>query len=760
MRRRRWPLLLALALLPFAGRTAEAGDPVSGRDVYVRGTRDIPQTIERISTDPAVATAGAVVFAFEAASFSPPPGRTEFVAFHGFHGDVPAWVHALVLEARKPLHFKLFAATSLHDDAIDLSTPAATRTLTDALSYRWAKDERARPFRPAAAWMADVVRSARRLAKAERVVLVYVADRVQPERAFEHAGDAHQEREWRRKLTEDGEAFDEEAVGRKLASLDATLFVVAPEAHFEDFTPLAELPLFPWAARPEVLTWPGLDPDPPELEPPPEPGGTPPFGPPPGGVPPMPPGGGMTDEEIEEFLRGLPPDVPEEVKRGLRESLRRLRDLPGLPLLPGGPPPGPPDAEDPPDVPTTEPDVPLPPPFPRSNRLGGRGRFGATTPTWFPTIGWRTPWANHAPSAYGHWPYARAAALTGGRYLFYPFPEGKWLDVCPTAGPQVADLAPELVKRSEFARVGAGDAAWNALDRVARMLLEDTPWTDAHYQGQRGDGWSAFAGRTPVLLVKDWILRRKPLDDATPRYEAEIERMGRRLVGEVVPLFGRALRTLDEQIAALRRPGAAPVHPRALADLTLGRYWVAMSRFHLHALGLYATEIERFRPDDPDEQVDHYVITYVPAIKMSDVLDAYDGRTLPPEAEAMYGRGAFSAVFEGEQDNILDIPETEPDYRARRDQARVLVNLDDRLRDDALDMIEAARAVMARYSHTGWGWTTYYSVAYTFVWYPVPPSRGAVGPLGGAVPSTPPEEPTTPSTPGGGSTGGGPTTGR
>jgi hypothetical protein len=143
------------------------------------------------------------------------------------------------------------------------------------------------------------------------------------------------------------------------------------------------------------------------------------------------------------------------------------------------------------------------------------------------------------------------------------------------------------------------------------------------------------------------------------------------------------------------------------------------------------------------------------------VLDAYDGRLLDAAGERKHRRMVMPGV-KGQQGNLLDIPSKNPDFRAKRAQERVLEHLDERLVPHAVDMIESARRTMERYARTPWGWTTYSSVAYTFVWHPVPPEKGSTGPMGGVGPTPPSEDPEAPVTPGGGgggSTGGGPATG-
>jgi hypothetical protein len=273
-------------------------------------------------------------------------------------------------------------------------------------------------------------------------------------------------------------------------------------------------------------------------------------------------------------------------------------------------------------------------------------------------------------------------------------------------------------------------------------------------------------------LVQDkrWRERQRPCDDAFLGMEwgeAQWRGEGRRILTQCVPAYTRTLRELEETVQRIE-DGKVKVHRRAHADLLLGRFWLSMSRFHLHALGLYAAEIERFRSKPGPGAIDGYVITYVPAIRLSDCLEAYDGRRISPEKEA---QNAWPAEHRqpNEQGNLLGIPWNDPDYRAQRDLERVLANLDPRLKDDALDMIEAAKRVMARFAKSPWGWTVYYTEADTFIWHPVKggtstPYRPGKGPTGEPEdpPETPPDVPGGPTTPGGAPPSGpsGPTTPR
>jgi hypothetical protein len=157
--------------------------------------------------------------------------------------------------------------------------------------------------------------------------------------------------------------------------------------------------------------------------------------------------------------------------------------------------------------------------------------------------------------------------------------------------------------------------------------------------------------------------------------------------------------------------------------------------------------------------VDRVLVTYVPTIRMSDCLDAYDGRALDLAGEAQYRRWVPRDA-PGYQGNILDIPIEHPDFRARRRTASVLRHLDRRLHARALRMLDGARAVMKTYGRTGWGWSTYYSEAFTFIFKPVEVPRGHQPSRGGGKP---PPRPTTPRGGGpgkGGSKPGGPATGK
>lgn len=381
------------------------------------------------------------------------------------------------------------------------------------------------------------------------------------------------------------------------------------------------------------------------------------------------------------------------------------------------------------------------------------GRFESRTPLWHPFHGQQKFFHADSPSAYGHWPYARAAAKAGGAYYLYPFPPTEWLDVCPRDAGLVDALAPELVPEEEFVRLRAGDEALAAMLEAQSLVFETTPWTDASRGWMQGGASSWCGFDAPGRAAARWRPREKPWDDFSgdARSVRSWKEQGKKLAS-VVGSYDRALEVLAAARSRLAEVKLAGASRRSQANLRLCRFWFEMSAFHLDALRLYLTELDRFMP--PREDPGNVHITYVPAFRLSDCLDAYDGRTISPLEEQRYA-ALLGLVrrFEprGAQDNILPIPRGDPDYRAKREVECALLRLDSRLLPRALRTIEAARDVMAHEGRSAWGWVTYYSEAYTFVWVPGrSPDGGSV--RGGEGSDEPPPTPRTPSGGGGPST--------
>ncbi len=673
-------------------------------DVYVRRRMGIAEAVDGIVADARRRGVGQLLFVFDAATFAPPPGETEFSMDRLYPSDLPSWIHAIGSDARDA-GCPIRATSSLAQTTIAVGEAGWKDDLRALVTRSWWDDDDFQEFEPAARWINRlllVTESALGEVRGdERRMLVLVSGSFTPERWVSRSGRPLWEGSWRNRLRRVGTYWDEEAIAARLQRDGCLFYAVAPEAHFCDFRPFVELPELPWASRPifPVLRF----------------------------------GSGLGSSPTTP----VDPLDAEALRRRLRERRgTRGGRLPG-PTTPGALPPGSP-----------------PPPLQHSG-----WRFESFTPYWFRRTDGTLLVNNHAPSGYGYWPFARVAAKTGGRYYFYPFPDTRWLDRCPADGGLLDRLAPDLVNRIAYLSRLQNDPALDAIVRATRLVVDETPWTDDG-MGRTASGWGTFRRVAPLAYEPDWFLRRKPFevvfeDPADAR--RSLMRTGARIEDDVLPLYDRAISILDKAILA-EAAGPRQSRPRSVADLFLARYWFAMSAFHLQAFSIYAQEIERFIPDSLRGKVDRWWVVYIPTIKMSDGLDAYDGRELSPSDEALYPRWVLPDQ-PGMQGNILLIDGEDPNYRAKRKLGFVLDNLDPRLRHRALDMIYAARRVMDRYAESGWGWTTYYSVAYTFIFRPMPEGDGPPPRRPGQRKPTAPTTPSGPDVTPGGSNPGGPTTG-
>jgi len=427
----------------------------------------------------------------------------------------------------------------------------------------------------------------------------------------------------------------------------------------------------------------------------------------------------MTDEQIRDLERqlraqGIPEAAVREIIERARRAVRRVR-------LPD-----------------------------KSEESVPGGRFGSETPRWFPLWGQQRYFNADTPSAYGSWPLARAAARTDGAYCFYPFPAAPWADKCPRDSSLVDAMAPELVSVSEFASLHAADEALAAMLQAQRIVLDATPWWDGSRGLSRG-GASSWCGFDSVdRPAARWRPREKPWDEL-----GEGERTVKAWKAEVAKLhatpaeYDRATTVLAEAQKRLAADGLAGASRRSQANLRMCRFWFEMSAFHLDALRIYLNEIDRFMPPGADDR--KVMITYAPAVRMSDCVDAYDGRTISTQDETKYGHARAPTgedLSRGWQGNFLAVPTSSPKYRAKRDLDYVLFHLDPRLLPRALRVIDAARDVMAHEARSAWGWTVYYSELHTFVWAPGPTGDGKDDRHG--APDEPPPPPNTPGSKGGG----------
>lgn len=699
-----------VVLLLGTGTPAHAEDPAPS-DVYVRRPMQIEDTVRFLGQEVKRLGVGQVLIALDVTTFAPPPGLTEFSVDYPYYEDLTAWTQALAAWAADA-GISVRATSSLATKSIDLTKPHADRALEVIVKRNWWKGADAVTKIPRATqWMKQLLDRTEQGAMPNGVptprMLVLITGSVTPERWIPNTNVGF-ESPWRRRLLPVGTYFDEAAVGAALQQRGCRLYVVAPESHFGEHGARRELPSLPWAARPQR----------------PATGASP---------------SGADTRGVD--LEGLPPDVREQIEKALRDGIGGGGVREGVPGKPGRRP----------TTPNTRPT-----PERLQTRHGGL-RFAASTPFWFPHVGSGVPFNNHAPSGYGEWSYARAAAKTGGKYVFYPFPESRWLDRCPADAALLNRLAPELVSRQRYLALRKGDTALHAISRASTLVIDDTPWADSSWNHRAARAWSAFLGVSP-LRMEDTVFRlRKPFDAALQNSEHGMKRIGRDLLEKTLPQYDKALALLDRARKRVAS-GKMKCHPRSVANLALARFWFSMSAFHLHAYAIYASEIERFIPDDMKGRVDRIYVTYVPTIRLSDCLDGYEGRSLSLADEAKYKRWVPSGA-PAYQGNLLDIAAEDPNFRARRCLPSVVRYLDPRLRKRAVDMISSAQAVMKDYARTGWGWTTYYADAYTFVFKPVPVQTGHRPSRGGG---RPPPRPTTPrgGGPQTGSNPGGPATGK
>lgn len=734
-----WGATACLLVLGAMVPPSRAGEP-RARDVYVRRRTTIPKTVRWLVQEARRQQVGQLLVVFDAATFAPPPGVTEFSMGRLYPDDLPAWIEALgneVADAPCPIR----ATSSLAQRTIAVGKGPWRHTLAEMVSEPWWKGDKIQKLEPAARWVNRLLQVTESGIEStpgpKRRMLALIAGTFTPERWLFLGNRPVWETDWRTRLRDVGTYWDEEAIAARLERDGCLFYAIAPESHFCDFRPFVELPEMPWVARPQF----------PPMR----------FGSRSRDGPITPPD--VFDEDavrqsLDELLKDEIAD-PAERRREVERRLRRLRAAWKKARGPRNDGSG--------RAPTTPGPRAQPPRSPPAPLQSSSWRFRSFTPYWFPRTGTSLLINNHAPSGYGYWPYVRVAAKTGGKYAFYPFPPTRWLDICPYDPSLLDRLSPDLVHRAKYFARLKGDAASDAVARATGLVVDGTPWFDADYQTRTASGWGSFRRTSPIRFHDDWFLRRKPIElvfEFPGDARKSLLRTGTRLQKEVLPLYDKALSILDEAIAD-ELTGVRRSHPRAVADLVLARYWFAMSAFHLEAFSIYAVEIERFVPERIT-RIDRWWVVYIPTIKMSDTLDGYTGQELTAEDEANYERWVLPDQ-PGMQGNILLIDPEHTHYRAKRKLTDVMKNMDPRLVPRALDMIHSARRVMKDYGMSGWGWTTYYSIAYTFIFIPLTDSRGLPPDRPGDVepsgPVTPPDTPRGPDTTPGGSEPGGPTTG-
>ncbi len=644
--------VLATMVLAHGSSAADAGDVPS---LYVRLDTNVVGTVHWLEGEADRIDATQVLVAFDMVAFAPPPGEHEFVVPDRVDGDLRTWAFALRQWARSTSR-PIRAASTLATRSIRMGAEDSADALQDLVRTRWWEGDRVPAIPPALRWVTWFLDRTAAGADAKAGLgprmLVLVAGRLTPERWVDPGALPAAGRDWRLRLLPVGRYFDEVAVAHKVQAEGAVLTVVAPEVFFGRHEPYPALPALPWASRPRRL---------PEL---------------------------LTDGRAGR-LRGLG-------HRGDGGAIPAWARRPFPPNLPAGLVPALPPGRD-----VDELRLPHHSPM----------RYVAAPTAFFAHLGEVLTQADHTPSGYGWWPYVRAAAATGGRFVFYPGLRGPRRDRLPREEALVDALAPEPVSRAAWLSARRGDDAVHLLATLAADLEEVTPWESGAAGPARaahGDAWCAYQG------VKPEVRLASPLPASPPRLRIDswasrdTIRIVERIRTTTLPAYDDALARLDALLARIDRGEDVRAHPRAVADLRLARVLVALSAFHLESWALAASSV------DIEGNAFDVRIRMLPAIKLSDGLPAPDGRVLGPDREAFYARWVPFDALPDYPGNLLDIPPQDDDYRALRSRVHILRFMRAPLRARALRLIRAARDVVTKLPGTPWAASVYHDVAYVF----------------------------------------------
>ena len=651
---------------PWAGRRPRGRSPTS-HDVYLRGAVDDRGGARgRSSARSRAATRPRSLVAFDHTTFAPPPGRNEYRYDHDYASDLDAWLDGLERWAQaSPVPIRAVSTTG--EAAVRVGQAGWRVTLREQIEADvWSRSGR---LEPALTWIRRWMPRGKGRAKPR-------AARPARERDDARALGRGAPEPWRRRLLPVGDYWDPEAIGAALAKARCALWVVGPEMRFGDEVPFATLPHLPWASKPQrpppdlFGSW-GSDNDAAYDQ--------------------------MLREDLERDLAGEYPD-PVERKKVIDEIL--------------APPEGRRRAA------------------PRARGTTARGR--------------RAPIPTRAASACRpasggtlHVGYARALSDLGrtralrqrravrlrvlavrargreepGALRLLPLP------VLALAGPLPARRPPAEAHGAPARVAGRLPEAIRGRPRPGRALPRDLARDLGHALGLRRR--HARVERLVGVLRRrsrprrdaTWQPRRIPSDQFLTGSAGQLRAVGRQLE-QLVPRYDEALLILDGALARVdegrdrsssdrtdRGPEARPLLVRAERVPHGGAGPLPEGDGALRAAGLGRAQR---RPSTSRT---------CPMIKLSDVVPAYDGRTLPPDTESHYPRSLHRAwsfpgredgparwepgeIVPGQQGNILQIPTGHPDFRAERDVDAVLAHLDPRLEPRARRLIAAARAVM------------------------------------------------------------------
>jgi hypothetical protein len=390
------------------------------------------------------------------------------------------------------------------------------------------------------------------------------------------------------------------------------------------------------------------------------------------------------------------------------------------------------------------------------------------------------------PSGTGFWSYARACHLSRGRYFVFAGGHDEFLDRCER-GPALDGVDAPLDRPAK--------AQWDAIGTTAPVKTLRTILSGALSAMRelfevveprhRSGGFIGSRLLAPIDAFESPGTHRTTLILSVEgvRDCAGWKEFSKKLAAPVAAQDRAWLRwssSLDLDAARWDSVGA-----RARNDALLERFWLKMSAFHLESLRVLTADPEHFLIHPKDHW--RYAVASVEAIRMSDCLEAYDGRRIPPEVEAAssrFRRSLRDKATQIEQGNLLIVTSNpqvfepgyvptrgefvstggpfDPNYRAQREPLQPIANLDPSLQTRALDLIETGREIHDSLHGTPWDWVVYYSSIDVFVFLvemappddsikPRPSKKpdddGPATPTGPAPGSTPGTKP--------GSTGGG-----
>lgn len=318
------------------------------------------------------------------------------------------------------------------------------------------------------------------------------------------------------------------------------------------------------------------------------------------------------------------------------------------------------------------------------------------------------------PSGTANWSYARACFL--GRGHCYVFGGGRdgILDRCDRTSAFDDFQSPvDRSAKAQWDAVTAQPAVRQLREFVAGALAASRDWF-VIVQPSRRPGVEASGDRQRAVDVFETPgIPRTILVDADDFDARECERWPEfsRLLRPPIAAHDRAWmelsHSLDLDPATWQQLG-----PRARNDALVERFWLKMSAFHLESLRVLTADPERILIQ-PKKGWRGSVTPYE-AIRLSDCLEAYDGRRIASELEFRFGRHRRRFLDHGsaqqfDQSNELVQDRYEPNYRAQRDDLEPIANLDDSLKTRALDLIATAREIHDSCRGTPWDWLIYHA---------------------------------------------------